>query len=54
MILDYLILRQGHVDKPRFQRNVESFGKMDLTKAKEAGGREQDSMDTKKLKETER
>ena len=29
MILDYLILRQGHVDKPRLQRTVESFGKMD-------------------------
>ena len=29
MILDYLILRQGHVDEPRLQRTVESFGKMD-------------------------
>ena len=28
MILDYLILRQGHVDKPRLQRTVESFGKI--------------------------
>jgi len=27
MILDYLILRHGHVDKPRLQRTVESFGK---------------------------
>ena len=27
MILDYLILRYGHVDKPRLQRTVESFGK---------------------------
>lgn len=27
MVLDYLILRYGHVDKPRLQRAVESFGK---------------------------
>ena len=27
MIWDYLILRYGHVDKPRLQRTVESFGK---------------------------
>jgi hypothetical protein len=27
MILDYLILRYGHVDKPRLQRTIESFGK---------------------------
>ena len=27
MILDYLILRHGYVDKPRLQRTVESFGK---------------------------
>ena len=27
MILDYLILRYGYVDKPRLQRTVESFGK---------------------------
>lgn len=39
-ILDYLMLRHGHVDKPRLQRNVESFGKADLIKAKEASGRE--------------
>ena len=27
MILDYLMLRQRYVDKPRLQRTVESFGK---------------------------
>ncbi len=27
MISDYLILRDGHVDQPRLQRTVESFGK---------------------------
>ncbi len=27
MVLDYLILRYGHVDKPRLQRTVQSFGK---------------------------
>ena len=27
MTLDYLTLRRGHVDKPRLQRTVESFGK---------------------------
>jgi len=27
MILDYLMIRHGHVDKPRLQRTVESFGK---------------------------
>jgi hypothetical protein len=27
MILDYLIIRQGHADKPRLQRTVEYFGK---------------------------
>lgn len=27
MILDYLIIRYGHVDQPRLQRTVESFGK---------------------------
>lgn len=27
MILDYLLLRYGHADKPRLQRTVESFGK---------------------------
>ena len=27
MISDYLILRYGHVDQPRLQRTVESFGK---------------------------
>ena len=29
MILDYLMLRHGYVDKPRLQRTVESFGKME-------------------------
>lgn len=28
MILDYLILRYGHVDKPGLQRTVEHFGKI--------------------------
>lgn len=28
MIMDYLLLRYGYVDKPRFQRTVESFGKI--------------------------
>jgi hypothetical protein len=27
MILDYLMLRHGHADKPRLQRTVEYFGK---------------------------
>lgn len=27
MIMDYLLVRHGHVDKPRLQRTVESFGK---------------------------
>ena len=27
MILDYLMLRDGYVDKPGLQRTVESFGK---------------------------
>jgi len=27
MILDYLMIRHGHVDNPRLQRTVESFGK---------------------------
>jgi hypothetical protein len=27
MVLDYLMLRHGHVDEPRLQRTVESFGK---------------------------
>jgi len=27
IILDYMMLRYGHVDKPRLQRTVESFGK---------------------------
>ena len=28
MIWDHLTLRDGHVDKPRLQRTVESFGKI--------------------------
>jgi len=28
MILDYLMIRHGHADKPRLQRTIESFGKM--------------------------
>ena len=28
MIVDHLTLRYGHVDKPRLQRTVESFGKL--------------------------
>jgi hypothetical protein len=54
MILDYLMIRQGHVDKPRLQRTVESFGKMDLIKAKEASRRKQDLINAKKLRKTER
>lgn len=27
MILDYLMIRYGHVDKPRLQRTVESYEK---------------------------
>lgn len=29
MILDYLMIMHGHIDKPRLQRTVESFGKAD-------------------------
>ena len=28
MIMDYLLVRHGYVDKPRLQRTVESFGKI--------------------------
>ena len=28
MVLDYLILRDGHADEPKLQRSVESFGKI--------------------------
>lgn len=28
MILDYLLIRYGHADNPRLQRDVESFGKI--------------------------
>jgi hypothetical protein len=52
MILDYLMLRDGYVDKPGLQRNVEHFGKMDWIKAKEAGGRPQDLLDAKELRKT--
>jgi hypothetical protein len=54
MILDYLMLKDGHAHKPRLQRTVESFGKMDLIKAKEASGRDQDLIDAKKLRKTDR
>jgi hypothetical protein len=27
MIMDYLTIRYGHVDEPRLQRTVESYGK---------------------------
>ncbi len=28
MIMDYLLIRYGHADKPRLQRTVEHFGKI--------------------------
>ena len=28
MIIDYLMIRYGHADKPRLQRTVEHFGKI--------------------------
>ena len=28
MIMDYLLIRHGHVDQPRLQRTVEAFGKI--------------------------
>jgi hypothetical protein len=34
MMLDYLMIRHGHVDKPRLQRTIKSFGKADWIKAK--------------------
>ena len=34
MMMDYLMIRHGYVDKPRLQRTVESFGKMDWIEAK--------------------
>jgi hypothetical protein len=37
MILDYLMIRHGHVDKPRLQRIVESFGKVDWITADRPG-----------------
>jgi len=30
MIQDYLMVRYGHADKPRLQRTVEHFGKLEL------------------------
>jgi len=27
MIIDYLMIRYGHADKPRLQRTIESYGK---------------------------
>ncbi len=34
MVTDYLTIRHGYADKPRLQRTVESFGKVDWIKAK--------------------
>ena len=28
MVMDYLILRNGHADEPGLQRSIESFGKI--------------------------
>lgn len=28
MVLDYLVIRHGHADKPRLQRTIESFRKL--------------------------
>ena len=53
MILDYLIIRHGYADKPRLQRTVESFGKAEWIKAKEASGRPQDLIDAKELKKAD-
>jgi len=53
MIMDYLLVRHGHADKPRLQRTIESFGKMDLIKAKEASGRPEDLIDAKELRKTD-
>jgi len=50
MILDYQTLRYGHADEPRLQRTVEHFDKADLTTTKEAGAKDQDSVDVKKLR----
>ena len=36
MVTDYLTIRHGYADKPRLQRTVESFGKVDWSKSKEA------------------
>ena len=54
MIMDYLLVRHGHADKPRLQRTIESFGKMDLIKSKEASGRPQDLIDAKELRKADR
>jgi len=34
MIMDYLLVRHGYVDKPRLQRTIESFGKVGWIKTK--------------------
>lgn len=34
MIMDYLMIRHGHADKPRLQRTVESFGRLDWMKTR--------------------
>jgi len=54
MITDYLMIRHGHAYKPRLQRTVESFGKVDWIKAKEASSRDQDLINAKKLRKTDR
>jgi hypothetical protein len=51
MIQDYLMLRHGHADKPRLQRTVESSGKAGSTQTKEAGGRDEDRIDARKLRQ---
>ena len=28
LIMDYLLIRHGHVDQPRLQRTIEAFGKI--------------------------
>ena len=35
MIMDYLMIRYGHADKPGLQRTVEYFRKMNCIKAKQ-------------------
>ena len=48
MIQDYLIVRYGHAEEPRLQKTVEHFAKADLTRIKEASGRDQDRIDATK------